>query len=81
MRQSTEFFIRKMTGIASENIICKICQQNVIKSEYHFLLCNNRLKNLRIKYFGKITWPSVYKFIYIMSPDNNKKLFKFAKML
>ena len=62
---------------------CKLCNQNVVESEYHFLLVCPFLYILRSKflkpYFCK--WPTIYKFTTLMSSSNKKEIFNIAKFI
>lgn len=68
-------------GIDRENRLCRLCNQHVIESEYHFLLCCNYYSDIRKKYLGTTAWPSLAKFVSIMSSNNKSKLLKLAKYL
>jgi len=61
-------------NIPRENRLCKLCQQGVVESEFHFLLCCNRYHTLRDKYFGNMSWPTINKFNNIMSYKIRSKL-------
>lgn len=61
--------------------ICKLCSQNVTESEYHFLLCCDLYRDLRCKYLGNISWPSLNKFVSIMSNTNKKYLIRVSKFI
>jgi hypothetical protein len=71
----------RFNGIDRQNRLCKLCNQNVIESEYHFLLCCNKYDDLRRQYLGNIPWPNVHKFKQLMSTKNKFKLFKIAKFI
>ena len=64
-----------------ENRICKICNQNVLESEFHFHLVCSKYSSLRSKYLGNVTCPSMQTFIAIMSSTNKKKLYNLAKYI
>mgnify|MGYP000010552617 FL=1 len=64
------------TNIPRENRLCKLCQQGVVESKFHFLLCCNHYHTLRDKYFGNISWPTINKFHKI---KNKNKTFKYVK--
>jgi len=53
--------------IPRENKLCKLCQQGVVESELHCLLCCNHYHTLRDKYFGNMSWPTIDKYNNIMS--------------
>ena len=45
-------------GLVRENRFCKLCNQNVIENEYHFMLCCFEYRNIRIKYHCIVSWHS-----------------------
>lgn len=54
--------------------LCTFCSHNVVESEYHFLLCCPFYRDLRLRYFNNISWPSLSKFYRIMSSTNKKTI-------
>jgi len=54
--------------------LCKLCQQGVVESEFHFLLCCNHYQTLSDKYFGNMSWPTINTFNSIMSYKMKSKL-------
>lgn len=76
-----EIEVGRYTGIERQNRICKLCQSQSVESEYHFLLCCNKYYDLRQKYFTNNAWPSVQKFINIMSSKRRTSIVKNAKFL
>ena len=73
----------RFNGINRENRLCKLCTQNVVESEYHFILCCPRYSEIRTKYLGHISWPNLNKFNNYMLICQNllKKLLKLGKIL
>ena len=71
----------RFNGIDRQNRLCKLCQQNVVESEYHFILCCPRYSEIRSKYLGHISWPNVNKFINYMSTKSKKTLINLAKFI
>ena len=47
---------------------CKLCNQNRIENEYHFLLCCPKYIEIRRKYLGSYHWPTVNKFNNLRNP-------------
>lgn len=41
----------------------------IIESENHFFMCSNTYNDLRTNYINNTSWPSIKKFIYIMSKE------------
>ena len=60
---------------------CKLCNQNRIENEYHFLLCCPRYIEIRRKYLGSNQWPTVNKFNNLISITNTKSLLNVAKCI
>ena len=71
----------RFNGVDRQNRLCKLCQQNVIESEYHFIICCPRYSEIRRKYLGHISWPNVNKFINFMSTKSKKTLINLAKFI
>jgi len=51
-----------------------LCQQGVVESEFHFLLCCNHYQTLSDKYFGNMAWPTINTFDNITSCKIKSKL-------
>ena len=60
---------------------CKLCNQNRIENEYHFLLCCPKYIEIRRKYLGSNQWPTVNKFNNLMSMTNKISLLNVAKCI
>ena len=63
------------------NRLCKLCNQRVVETEYHFLLCCTKYTNFLYKYLGHQSWPSLNKFNSIIASKNKPLLFKTAKFI
>ena len=50
-----EIEIGRINNVRRENRICKMCNMNVIESEFHFIMCCPMYRSVRLKYFGNIT--------------------------
>jgi len=68
-------------NVPRENRLCKLCQQGVVESEFHFLLCCYHYHALRDKYFGNISWPAINIFNNIMSCKIKSKLLNTSKCI
>ena len=71
----------RFNGINRENRLCKFCTQNVVESEYHFILCCPRYSEIRTKYLGHISWPNLNKFNNYMSTKSKKMLINLSKFI
>ena len=49
--------------------------QNVIESEFHFLLHCPKYREIRERYFKNILWPTLYKFNSLMSSKSKSTVF------
>ena len=78
---SLEIEFGRFNGIDRENRLCKLCNQNTIESEYHFLLCCTHYYDIRNKYLGHISWPNINKFNSLMSTKNRSLLIKVSKFI
>ena len=78
---SLEIEFGRFNGIDRENRLCKLCNQNTIESEYHFLLCCSKYNDIRIKYLGYISWPTIQKFNSYMSTKKRNNLIKISKFI
>ena len=61
--------------------MCKLCNQNAVESEYHFILCCSKYRCIRSKYIGNCSWPTVQKFILLMSTKSKKCMYNLAKYI
>jgi len=71
----------RFASVARDCRICKLCSLNQIESEYHFLLCCPMYRCLRTKYFGNIHWPSLHKFVSIMSCKTKSHMLKLSMFI
>jgi hypothetical protein len=76
-----EIEVGRFNNIPRSERKCKMCNQNVCESEYHFLLCCPKYNELRIKYNIRSTWPSINKFVSVMSSQNTNALRRLSKFL
>jgi len=76
-----EIEVGRYNRIPREERKCKLCNQNVCESEYHFLLCCPLYNDLRIKYNIRTSWPTISKYISMMSCSNVLKLKTIANFL
>ena len=68
-------------SIVRENRLCKLCNQNVIENEYHFMLCCSKYRNLRIKCHCNVSWSNKNIFNSFMTTLNKKKMYNIAKYI
>lgn len=69
-------------NVPRENRICRLCSMGMVESEYHFLLVCPLYTSLRNELLTRSAWPSMAKFINIMSSNSSsfqRKLAKFIK--
>ena len=78
---SLEIETGRYNGTDRMHRLCKLCNQNVVESEYHFLLCCTKYTDIRNKYLGHQSWPSLNKFNALMSSKNSKILYKISKFI
>ena len=71
----------RITGVDRKDRICKLCPQNLIENEYHFLLCCSKYRTLRNKYIPNSAWPSIEKFNHLLRSTNKKSIINTAKFL
>ena len=76
-----EIEVGRYTNVQRENRLCKLCNQNSIESEYHFVLCCSRYRDIRLKYIGRYSWPNVNKFIHLMTTNNRIRLVNLARYI
>ena len=61
--------------------ICKLCNQSMIESEYHFLMFCPKYSYLRSTYLNGSSWPSLFRFYNIMSSENYRTVLNTSKFL
>ena len=67
--------------VPRENRICRLCSMGMVESEFHFLLVCPLYTSIRREFLTSTSWPSVAKFINIMSSNSNRFLMKLAKFI
>ena len=60
---------------------CKCCNMRVVESEYHFMLCCPLYRELRQKYSISVSFPTLHKFVNIMSCKNTKTIRNISKYI
>ena len=78
---SLEIEFGRYNGDDRNNRLCKLCNQKVVESEYHFLLCCTKYETVRKKYLGHISWPTVHKFNLLMSTKKKTTMIKLSKFI
>ena len=71
----------RYSNIDRRDRLCKLCNQNAVESEYHFILCCCKYTSIRKKYLCNMHWPNINKFNNLMSSKNSKLLVKIAKYI
>ena len=72
----------RFLNIDRKDRICLFCNQRKVESEFHFLLICTKFRDLRSKYLNSCnTFPTIYKFINIMSSTSNKTQINLAKYI
>ena len=67
--------------VPRENRKCRLCSMGMVESEYHFILVCPLYSELRRAFLTRSAWPSVAKFINIMSSDSTRFLIKLARFI
>ena len=60
---------------------CKLCNCNMVESEYHFLLCCPIYNDLRRKYNIRCNWPNLTRFKHLLSRQNVKVINNLANCI
>ena len=79
-----QYFVCKLSRWGRENwLLYFCCVLNVISllSEFHFLLVCLRYNDIRREFLPRTAWPSVAKFISIMSSSSQIFLLKLSKSI
>ena len=71
----------RFNGIDRANRLCKLCSQRVVENEYHFLLCCTKYSDIRNKFLGHQSWPTLNKFNSLMTSNRKPLLYKISKFL
>ena len=53
-----------------ENRVCRLSAMSMVESEFHFLLVCPRYNDIRRELLPSTTWPSVAKFISVLSSNS-----------
>ena len=75
---SLEIEIGRYNNTPRMNRICKLCNQSAVESEFHFMLCCPLYSSLRQKFLGPSSWPTIHKFINLMSTKSKKRIINVA---
>jgi len=78
---SLEIETGRYNNIPRENRKCKLCNSNMVETEYHFLCICTLYQDLRIKYTVNQSFYTVNKFVSMMSSPNSRKLRNISKFI
>ena len=78
---SLEIETGRYNNIARNDRKCKMCSQNIVESEYHFLLCCPAYSAIRRKYNISTNWPNLSKFRSILSNQNVVNINNIARFI
>ena len=67
--------------VSRQNRKCRLCSMGMVESEYHFLLVCPLYTDLRRSFLTRSSWPSVAKFINIMSSNSPRFILKLARFI
>jgi hypothetical protein len=76
-----EIKVGRFVGIDRDQRLCRFCNMNVVESEYHFLLCCDNYRHLRLKFIGHISWPTLNLFQTTMTSKKINKILGICKYL
>jgi len=76
-----EIEVGRFQGIDRDQRLCRCCNMNVVESEYHFLLCCDNYRHLRLKFIGHISWPTLNLFQTTMSSKKINNILGICKYL
>ena len=71
----------RIQGIPRNERLCLCCNQNLLETEFHFILISSQYNDIRIKYHLNYPWPNVIKFLLIMKSTCRIHQLKIAKYL
>ena len=71
----------RYNNIPRDQRTCRLCNSNVVESEYHFFLTCPIYKDLRTKYCIRSNWPNLMKFKNILSCQHNKVIKNVARFI
>ena len=69
------------SNVPREDRLCRLCPMQMVESEYHFLLVCPLYGDIRRQFLTRTAWPSVAKFLNIMSAQTNSFLKKLSKFI
>ena len=61
----------RYSNVPRKNRLCRLCPMQMVESEYHFLKVCALYGDIRRQFLTKTAWPSVAKFLNIMSMQTN----------
>jgi hypothetical protein len=75
--------VGRYQNVARYQRYCKLCNNNIIGDEYHFIMECSALQDCRKKYLSKYYYirPNMLKFIQLMYSESNKILFRVSGFL
>ena len=73
-----EIEIGRINNVRREDRICKVCNMNVIESEFHFFMCCPKDRSIRLKCFDNIARPTLEKFKSLVSTKRKKLIFQLS---
>ena len=68
-------------NVPRENRVCRLCSMSMIESEFHFMVVCPRYNDIRREFLPRTAWPSITKFIAIMSSYSQIFLLKLSKFI
>jgi len=71
----------RIQGIPRNERLCLCCNQNLLETEFHFILICSQYNDIRNKYQLNYHWPNVIKFISIIKSTRRIHQLKIAKYL
>ena len=76
-----EIEIGRINNVGRDNRICKMCNMNVIESEFHFIMCCPKYRSIRLKCFGNIAWPTLEKFKSLRSTKRKNLIIQLSNYI
>ena len=78
---SLEIETGRYNGIERNDRKCKLCNQNTVESEYHFMLCCPTYTEIRRKYKITANWPNIALFRNILASQNTISIMNVARFI